>query len=298
LFKKSISRKRFARNNFPENKLEKVEIFCIFCLTRFAESQQLQHVYFTKRQNVKNKSFTLLEIVFTITIIGILLAICLPAMSAIKLSAQKLKDQSNLQTIAKAWYECAVNRGWTINEINGKSIHLTFAEQLAGFGKSSPSDMILNDPYVYISPGDKHASRVTQEAICRFADGVIVSNEPWLSAPSDSKFRWGTLISYCLALNLPSNVPAETTPLAFTRGLRSDTGTWDEILGLYGSKGGYVVFCDGHVTWFDGSKPARFLKWDQSGYTSDIWEAVPPGSKFCCSDWGSYGGSTQAILVP
>ncbi|MDR2372409.1 MAG: type II secretion system GspH family protein [Puniceicoccales bacterium] len=51
-----------------------------------------------KAANVKlknKKSFTLLEVVFTITIIGILLAICLPVMSAIKLSAQKLKDQSN-----------------------------------------------------------------------------------------------------------------------------------------------------------------------------------------------------------
>jgi prepilin-type N-terminal cleavage/methylation domain-containing protein len=50
----------------------------------------------------KNQAFTLLETVFAITIIGVLLAIFLPAMSAIKLSAQKLKDQSNLQTIAKA----------------------------------------------------------------------------------------------------------------------------------------------------------------------------------------------------
>jgi prepilin-type processing-associated H-X9-DG protein len=42
-------------------------------------------------------------------------------------------------------------------------------------------------------------------------------------------------------------VPLATTPLAFTRGLKID-GTWDEKYGLYGSKGGYVVFCDGHVT--------------------------------------------------
>jgi prepilin-type N-terminal cleavage/methylation domain-containing protein/prepilin-type processing-associated H-X9-DG protein len=243
----------------------------------------------------KRRSFTLLEVVFTIVIIGILLAIFLPAMSAIKLSAQKMQDVSNLKKIAEAWCECVINRGWEIDE----SHHKDFIEQLAGFGKSSPADMVLNDPYVYISPGDKHASKVTKEAICRFEEGVVVSNEPWLSAPSNSNFRWGTLISYCLILNLPSNVPTATTPLAFTRGLSWDgTGTWDERLGVYGSKGGYVLYCDGHVVWFDGSRPAKFLKWDQSGYTSDIFEAVPPNSKIFCSDWGSYQGeSTKAILV-
>jgi hypothetical protein len=218
-------------------------------------------------------------------------------MSSIKLSAQKVKDVSNLKKIAEAWQECVINRGWKIDGKRGGEDHyLIFIEQLAGLNQTSPSDMVLNDPYVYISPGDKHASKVTKEAICRFEEGVVVNNEPWLSAPSNSKFVWGTLISYCLVLNLPSNAPAATTPLAFTRGLSRD-GTWDERLGLYGTKGGYVVYCDGHVVWFDGSRPAKFLKWDQSGYTSDIFEAVPSGRIFC-SDWGSYKGeSTKAILV-
>jgi cell division protein FtsL len=103
--------KYFFGNNFRGNKLEKVEIFYIFRLTRFANSQQSQYAYLIKQQSVKSKkkSFTLLEIVFTITIISILLAICLPVMSSIKLSARKLKDVSNLQTIAAAWKEYTIN---------------------------------------------------------------------------------------------------------------------------------------------------------------------------------------------
>ncbi|MDR1906926.1 MAG: prepilin-type N-terminal cleavage/methylation domain-containing protein, partial [Puniceicoccales bacterium] len=42
----------------------------------------------TSSEKRKRKSFTLVEIVFTVSIIGILLAILLPAMSAIKLSAK------------------------------------------------------------------------------------------------------------------------------------------------------------------------------------------------------------------
>ncbi|MDR0740914.1 MAG: hypothetical protein LBF34_04370 [Puniceicoccales bacterium] len=53
----------------------------------------------------------MLEIVFIITIIGILLAICLPVMSSIKLSARKLKDVSNLQTVAAVWRKTVINRG-------------------------------------------------------------------------------------------------------------------------------------------------------------------------------------------
>ncbi|MDR2372177.1 MAG: type II secretion system GspH family protein [Puniceicoccales bacterium] len=83
----------------------------------------MQHIYFTKRQSVKikNKSFTLLEIVFTITIIGILLAICLPVMGAIKLSARKVKDVSDLQKIAATWREYTINRGNTMNIMQGSS---------------------------------------------------------------------------------------------------------------------------------------------------------------------------------
>jgi prepilin-type processing-associated H-X9-DG protein len=101
-----------------------------------------------------------------------------------------------------------------------------------------------------------------------------------------------------VVVNLPSNVPAATTPLAFTRGLCTD-GTWDEQAGLYGSKGGYVVFCDGHVTWFNGSRPAKFLKWDQSGYTLNIREAVPNTGQIWigCADCGAYRGKNPKLIT-
>ncbi|MDR0741020.1 MAG: type II secretion system GspH family protein [Puniceicoccales bacterium] len=268
----------------------------------------LQNDKTTKRQNVrnvkiKNQSFTLLEIVFTITIIGILRAICLPVMSAIKLSAQKLKDVSNLKAIAAAWRECAIERGWDIDSFDRKGTRgyqqIIFIEQLAGLGKTSPSDMVLNDPYIYISPGDKYASKVLKETICRFEDGVIDDNGPCFSNVSNALFTREESISYCLIINLPSDAPAATTPLAFTRGLCTD-GAWDEQAGLYGSKGGYVVFCDGHVTWFGGDKPAKFLKWDQSGYTSNICEAVPlslPQMRIGCAGWAAYRGKNPNVIT-
>ncbi|MDR1907111.1 MAG: prepilin-type N-terminal cleavage/methylation domain-containing protein [Puniceicoccales bacterium] len=128
----------------------------------------------------KRKSFTLVEIVFTVSIIGILLAILLPAMSAIKLSAKKVKDVSNLKKIAEAWRECAINRGWTVDGVDAR-FATSFARQLAGHGKTSTSDMVLNDPYVYLSPNDKYASKVqgneglkiTTEAINYLKNDVV-----------------------------------------------------------------------------------------------------------------------------
>jgi hypothetical protein len=248
----------------------------------------------------KRKSFTLVEIVFTVSIIGILLAILLPAMSAIKLSAKKVKDVSNLQKIAEAWRECTVNRGWTFGDGNGGDFWVTeIMEKLAGKGKESASDMVLNDPYVWISPGDKYAGKITKNMICYFT-GAVIDQIGWCCGTSNFMINNnGFLISYCLVTGLSSNVPLDTTPLAFTRGLRED-GKWDEKTGLYGSKGGYVVYCDGHVIWFDGSRPARFLKWDKSGYISDIREAVPNSTWITCGDqWTKtdYKSNEQLVLL-
>jgi prepilin-type processing-associated H-X9-DG protein len=245
------------------------------------------------------------EIVFTVSIIGILLAILLPAMSAIKVSAQKVKDVSNLKKIAEAWKECAINRGWAIGDGLRSDFWITgHIEMLAGAGGSSASDIVLNDPYVWISPGDKYASKILKDTICRFDsnEGRVVAvypdwNDSFFSNVDNSLFSGYYTFSYCLIAHGPiSNVPLDTTPLAFTRGLCTD-GTWDEEAGLYGSKGGYVVYCDGHVTWFDGGKPTQFLKWDQSGYTNDIRYAVPTNAKITYGHHGIYKGKNSKLIT-
>ncbi|MDR0741110.1 MAG: hypothetical protein LBF34_05375 [Puniceicoccales bacterium] len=203
-------------------------------------------------------------------------------MSAIKLSAQKVKDISNLQTIAAAWRECAIERGGiSQNLVNATG----FVQRLAGYDKTNISDMVFNDPGVCISPGDKYASKVQWPAICKFVSGKLFHIEDAWSKNNTGLGRGSAcnLFSYCLIANLSGDVPLGTTPLGFTRGLKMN-GKWHSQYGLYGDKGGYVIFCDGHTTWFDGSKPAKFLKWDQSGYTNNIQEAVP-SSAFISGGW-------------
>jgi prepilin-type processing-associated H-X9-DG protein len=230
-------------------------------------------------KNVKSKSrsFTLLETVFTITIIGILLAIFLPVMSAIKLSAQKLKDASNLKTIAAAWKTYTVDNNFgTIIPYNGFTlIHYLSGGSYNNQGWQGQNKCILNDPYVYVSPGDKYASKVQKEVISSPAGDWNAYFESYVRVKNDiTTSTIAVPLSYCLISGLSAFVPLNTTPFGFTRGLKAN-GKWHSKYGLYGDKGGYVVFCDGHVTWFDGSRPAKFLKWDQSGYSTDIRDAIP-----------------------
>jgi hypothetical protein len=215
----------------------------------------------------------------------------MPAMSAIKLSAQKIQDVSHLKKIAEAWRECTINRGWVTSGITDCPRVSSLVAQLAGDGKIDPSDAILNDPCVYVSSGDKYASKIRAESIA-VLDGGKINGRPgtvidgyvaWAANASNFLIAHGCLISYVLACNLPSTAPLATTPLAFTRGLRED-GKWDEKAGLYGSKGGYVVYCDGHSVWFDGSRPAKFLHWNGQKYTSNIREAIPNSAFLTCGD--------------
>jgi competence protein ComGC len=306
----------FSKNKFREIFSEKNEKFLHFLLDGICEIEIMMVMAFsasftknqringstdqringsTDRKNVKRKkkkSFTLVEVVFTISIIGILLAILMPAMSAIKLSAQKIQDVSHLKKIAEAWREYTIERGNTMNlrAISQGTDYADygnwFARSLAGIMQDSnrfyPSKCVLNDSCVYISSGDKYASKAFREYIVRGKDnseGCEVREDiPWsTAATADLKsvpHQSQTILSYCTIGNLDGSVPLATTPLAFTRGLKAD-GTWDGKYGLYGTEGGYVVFCDGHTTWFDGSRPAKFLHRNQQEYTTDIRKAVP-----------------------
>jgi prepilin-type processing-associated H-X9-DG protein len=134
---------------------------------------------------------------------------------------------------------------------------------------------ILPDPYAYISSGDKYAAKVVQETISASDVGGSCYLDPYSRAKHDLTTSSSSItLSYCTIPGLPTSVPLATTPVAFTRGLK-DNGKWHSKYGLYGDKGGYVVYCDGHVVWFDGSKPAKFLHWNGQQYTTDIRQTIP-----------------------
>ncbi|MDR2812642.1 MAG: hypothetical protein LBB05_02545 [Puniceicoccales bacterium] len=227
-------------------------------------------------------------------------------MSAIKLSAQKVRDVSNLKKIAEAWREYSINRSYGKMPISEEKYGTHFIQLLSGCGENFDTGAkagrvdgcILNDPYVYVSPGDKYASPIQNETIGRLTqDGAWYWSYP-LKLVSNGLGPGSEIFSYCLAWGIDPSASLDTTPLGFTRGLK-ENGYWDEKYGLYGSKGGYVVFCDGHTTWFDGSKPAKFLKWDRSGYTNNIRETLAKDVLITCgyNVRNNVRGTDNSLLV-
>ncbi|MDR2372410.1 MAG: hypothetical protein LBD60_04665 [Puniceicoccales bacterium] len=132
---------------------------------------------------------------------------------------------------------------------------------------------LITDPHVYISSADRYASPIVGESVI----GDFPNGSHGTAFKAVNNFMTNgnnVLFSYCLITRFESNVSLETTPVAFTRSLK-ENGLWGEKAGLYDSKGGFVAFGDGHVTWFDGDKPAKFLKWTGDGYTNNIQDALP-----------------------
>ncbi|MDR1366748.1 MAG: hypothetical protein LBJ13_02450 [Puniceicoccales bacterium] len=217
-------------------------------------------------------------------------------MSAIKLSAQKIQDVSHLKKIAEAWKIYTVDNSWgpiatvpRLGLLGGFELVHYLSGGSLGSGWQGQARSILNDPYIYVAQGDRYASKVKTEVISvpmgGDANAHVASYEFSKNDISNilASNKVSVSLSYCTIAGLSASVPLATTPVAFTRGLKAN-GTWHSKYGLYGDKGGYVVFCDGHATWFDGSRQAKFLKWDQSGYTSDIRDAIP-NNAFISSGW-------------
>jgi hypothetical protein len=73
-------------------------------------------------------------------------------------------------------------------------------------------------------------------------------------------------------IHLPAN-----TPIAWTRGLQPD-GTWSETSPL-GGKVGYVVFVGGNLERFEGRIQGKLQAYGTDRPTSDIREALPPGTR-------------------
>jgi hypothetical protein len=122
--------------------------------------------------------------------------------------------------------------------------------------------------------------------------GGLTEGVVWLTESESVGADWGSVLasdgqrlapaftgvrpSFAVLLSgLGADAPSGT-PVAWTRGLRSD-GRWAAD-SPYGSEGGHVVFLDGNVIFFrqiDG----RLARFDGTGMTSNIFEALPPGAR-------------------
>ena len=199
--------------------------------------------------NKKEKGFTLIELLAVITIISVFMSFLFPLGRKMVFKSQVAKDIHNLRQIALSYLSCAQDTN-IFRELNNASSFQRWAAILANNGG-------INDPYCYVCTQD------TQMVPKRIVD----SNQDMLPSFKDLQLSWVVI------RGIPTNVPLETTPLLYSKGLNVETGEWEES-GLYGKQGGLVAYMDGHVEFYKNLKE-QLIHFKSGTVVSNIKDAVP-----------------------
>jgi len=200
-----------------------------------------------KTNKSPRSGFTLIELLTVIAIIGILAAILIPAVGAVRIKAAQASSQSNLKQVALAYNNFSISGsrtriitqgGWEAGSFKANN-PAEWAQVLAEFGG-------LNDGALYFISSDVNVaglSDIPQVILQNVNNATDASPAPDWSGDAL------TSISYEMAVDLSPNAQATITPLIWTRGLNTE-GRWESDSPWEG-KGGHIAFMDGHVVFYE-----------------------------------------------
>ncbi len=211
-----------------------------------------------------------------VAIIGVLVWLLVPYVRRVMENAHQQKGHKCLQGIAQA-YNKYIN-----DDLDGRrTIHpgdITQSNGEADYAQDGVQWAVvlarrgyLNDPNKYCFSGDNQTSVVEQNTIVKEGEPSATSTDAWTRIDGQE-----LEFSVYLVAGVPANAPFSTTPIAFSRGIPVD-GKWPGKEGVYGAKGGWIAFLDGHVDWFDNlgtEEEGLLVKWN-GGKTNDIRETLP-----------------------
>lgn len=177
----------------------------------------------------KKHGFTLIELLVVIAIIAILSAILFPAIRKAIDSARRTRCSNHMRQIAMAYMNYSHGFSGDLRAIpNTVTKTCDWAKVLADAG-------VLNEAAVFLWSDDSALKGETIPKAIKGKTGESVWNKPSV---------------VCLS-GVDPYAPATTTPIAWSRGLSTEDGTWSD--GVFGSEGGFVAFLDGHVEWFEST---------------------------------------------
>ncbi len=190
--------------------------------------------------------FTLIELLTVIAIIGILAAILIPAVGAVKIKAGQATSASNLKQIYLAHSNFQINGSrtralregtWSSNNPNQANSPADFAKAMAWYADLNEASLY------YISSAEDVATLDIIPQVVFQGTGDSRSVDPDFSSAENE-------ISYEMA-RLSPNSPS-TMPLAWTKGLQND-GSWDDDLenSPWGADGGHILFSGGNVEFYE-----------------------------------------------
>jgi prepilin-type N-terminal cleavage/methylation domain-containing protein len=233
-------------------------------------------IYYPSRESAP-AGFTLIELLTVIAIIGILTAIFIPTMGAVREKAQRSVDSNNLREIAKAAmiYAGDNNERLPDPEAIATAASLTGGTHVYLWSGILAKNNLVADPALYFAKNDPLFAGVYPSAILDTTDATHKTLDTGFAA---------ALLSWEFVGGLRMGDPA-TTPVAYTRGLQAD-GHWAADTGVYKDSGGFVAYLGGNVVFYKDTEGV--FKSNNTGVkTSDIREAIPQSATASARIYGT-----------
>jgi prepilin-type N-terminal cleavage/methylation domain-containing protein len=220
-------------------------------------------------------AFTLIELLTVIAIIGILAAIFIPTIGAVREKAQRSVDASNLREIHKAALIYAGDNNDRLPDPAALASLVTGGSPVHRWPGILAKNNVLTEASFHIAKNDPLFSGVFPAAIVDPSDTTRRQlSADFIAASLSWEYVGGVRMS-----------DPPTTPIAFTRGLQPN-GSWDINSGVYKTTGGFVVFLGGNVQFYNSTVDV-FTSPSSGRKVTDIRQAIPATARI-------YATSTSA----
>jgi len=188
------------------------------------------------------KGFTLIELLTVIAIIGILAAILIPSVGAVRESAARATSASDMRQIYVGYtnFQTDGGRSRVIGQGAWSTTDPQQADNPAGFAKVIAWYAELNEAQLYFIGNAEDVAALPS------VPRVILEGSGNDRTESSDFTSVQNVISYEMA-RLPASTGG-STPLIWTKGLEND-GEWDTD-SPWSGKGGHILFTGGNVEWF------------------------------------------------
>ncbi len=216
--------------------------------------------------NKKRAGFSLIEMLMVLGVMAILMGMLVPSVGVVREKAQRMATGQKLRQIGLA---VATYHSMTGRSLSGSDLGDWMARLAAETG--------VREAGLYLFEEDPLLAQVAEAMPPVLVQpGIGSSWEP--VAGFDS---WPVGVAVVSGTSTASN--PSTTPVAWTRGLGTD-GRWasfgESRPGVYGDRGGFIVFLDGHVEFYrdlseDGG---QLVNYSDGRPTANIVEAIGPGT--------------------